>query len=82
MTHEELTERFTELLTANPLQEMVFELFDKAKHSGALNIGEEPAADYRLPKIILYAILCEMAEDWRPYHESNRKEAENLKRFL
>jgi len=71
-----------ELLAANPLHNTITELFNKALACGALDIKDEPATDYRLPKIILYAILCTMADDWQPYHESNRKEAENLKLFL
>lgn len=82
MTREELVQRFTELLNANPMQNTVIKLFNKALACGALDIEAEPAADYRLPKIIFYAILCSMADNWRPYHESNKKEAENLKLFL
>ncbi|ANI90126.1 hypothetical protein A9P82_13030 [Arachidicoccus ginsenosidimutans] len=82
MTHKELAKRFTELLNANPIHNTIAELFNKALDCGALNIQAEPAADYRLPKIIFYAILCTMADDWQPYHESNKKEAKNLKLFL
>ncbi|WP_448635416.1 hypothetical protein [Pedobacter panaciterrae] len=82
MTQEELKQRFMELLRTHPIDTEVQQLYYKAVHSGALNIADEPASDYRLPKIILYAVLSAMAETWQPTLDYNRQEAENLKLFI
>lgn len=82
MTQWELTERFAVLMHRNPPNGEIERLFKKALQSGALDIENELPDDYRLPKIIYYTILCTMAEEWKPLIEENRKEAENLKRFL
>jgi hypothetical protein len=82
MSQEELKQRFNELLKQHPIEIEMQQLYYKAVQSGALNIADEPASDYRLPKIILYAVLCAMSETWQPTQEYNRQEAENLKLFI
>jgi hypothetical protein len=64
-----------------PLAEME-RLYSKAVNSGALDIENEAEEDYRLPKIILYAILVKMAADCKPLHPANLREAETLLLFL
>lgn len=81
MTKEELEQRFNELLEINPLELTVKGMFYLALESGAIDITNEPD-NYRLPKIILHAILCEMADQYKPLDAGNRKDAENLKLFI
>jgi len=47
-----------------------------------LNITGETDGDYRMAKVIWYAILLKLQQDALPFHPDNRKEAENLALFL
>jgi len=79
MTTQQLTEQLAGLLHANhPLRE-IERLFVKAIESGVLNYENEEEDSYRTAKIIYHAILCEMAEHWKPIAPSNRKQVKNLR---
>lgn len=78
----QLKMRFDELLAAYDLPKQIQLLYKKAIDSGALDIAGENSNDYRLAKIIWYAILLKLREDAVPFHPDNRKEAENLSLFL
>ncbi len=82
MTKDELKQSFAGLLQVNPPLQQINALLDKAIECGALDITNEPAGDFRMAKIIYYAILSKMEEEWRPFHADNRKEAQNLRLFL
>lgn len=81
MTKEQLNQRFEELLQRAELELTVWAMFGLVTESGAININSEPD-DYRLPKVILYAILCEMAAQYKPLDARNRRDAENLKLYI
>ena len=82
MNNDQLKQSFDQLLKVTPPLQQINDLYNKAIECGALDIKAEEAGDFRLAKIIYYAILCTMAEQWRPTHADNRKEAENLQLFL
>ncbi|ANF50284.1 hypothetical protein A0O34_07035 [Chryseobacterium glaciei] len=82
MTTEQLKEQFLGLLTINlPNSEIVL-LFNKAIESGALDYENEEEDSYRTAKIIYHAILCKMAQHWKPLDPINRCDSEKLKRYL
>jgi hypothetical protein len=78
----QLKMRFDELLAAYDLPKEIDRLYQKAVDSGALNITGEKDGDYRMAKVIWYAILLKLQQDALPFHPENRKEAENLALFL
>lgn len=82
MKKEQLRQKFEELLNNKPLELRIWAMFDLVIDSGAISISGESANDYRLSKIILYVILCEIAEQCRPLDTRNREDAENLKLSL
>ncbi|RKR80667.1 hypothetical protein BDD43_0799 [Mucilaginibacter gracilis] len=82
MEPEEFRIMFKSLMAANSPLTAIEELYNKAVASGAIYLAGEPKDSYRLAKIVYYAILCEMCEQWRPLNGQNRKEAENLRLFL
>ena len=82
METAQLKERFNELLTEYNLPEQIERLYQKAVDSGALDIANESGEDYRVAKIIWYAILLKLREDAVPFHLDNRKQAQNLSLFL
>jgi len=82
METAQLKTRFDELLVEYDLKKEIDRLFQKAVHSGALNISGETDGDYRMAKVIWYAILLKLQQDALPFHPDNRKEAENLALFL
>ncbi len=82
MDREEFKELFKILMAANnPLWE-IERLYNKALDSGAIYLAGEQQDSYRLPKIVYYAILCNMCEQWKPIDEEKIKEADNLRLFL
>ena len=81
METAQLKERFNELLTEYNLPEQIERLYQKAVDSGALDIANESGEDYRVAKIIWYAILLKLREDAVPFHPDNRKQAQNLSLF-
>lgn len=82
MTKEQLTETFKELMAINPPKSEIERLFMKAIECGLLKYEDEESDSYRTSKIIYYAILCVMAEQWKPLDPANRREAEKLKSYL
>jgi hypothetical protein len=78
----QLKKRFDELLAEYDLPREIERLYQKAVDSGALNITGEKDGDYRMVKIIWYAVLSKLQQDALPFHPDNRKEAENLTLFL
>lgn len=82
MTREQLAEVFKGLLIANPPKSEIERLFVKAIDSGVLDYENDEEDSYRVAKIIYYAILCQMAEQWKPLTTSNRLESEKLKLYL
>ena len=82
MNKPQLKKRFTALLIANDPNKEIASLYEKAIASGSISIDGEPEESYRMPIIIYYAIMCEMAEKWKPLDHRNRKAADNLRHFL
>ncbi len=82
METTQLKARFDELLAEYDLTKEIDRLYQKAVESGALNITGEKDGDYRMVKVIWYAILSKLLQDALPFHPDNRKEAENLALFL
>lgn len=82
MTREQLTEKFKELLTVNPPKSEIVRLFNKALESGVLDYENEEQDSYRTSKIVYHAILCEMAEHWKPLDPAKRMESKKLKFYL
>ncbi|ANF52933.1 hypothetical protein A0O34_21475 [Chryseobacterium glaciei] len=82
MTTEQLKEQFLGLLTINPPNSEIGLLFNRAVESGVLDYENEEEESYRTAKIIYHAILCEMAQHWKPLDPINRSDAEKLKRYL
>lgn len=79
MIKEQFKQNFKAFLIKNdPLGE-IEELFIQALESGVLNYGNEEENSYRTAKIVYYAILCKMTEEWRPLADENREESEILK---
>jgi len=74
--------RFDALLAEYDLTKEIDRLYQKAVDSGALDITGETELDYRMAKVIWYAILLKLQQDALPFHPDNRKEAENLALFL
>lgn len=54
----------------------------RALNCGALNIEQADSDDYRLPKIILHAVMQCLVDETRPLDKDNRKESNNLYHFL
>ncbi|WDF79036.1 hypothetical protein PQ469_03325 [Mucilaginibacter sp. KACC 22773] len=82
MEKQLLKKRFDELLTEYDLSGQIERLYQKAVDSGAIDVERESGDDYRLAKIIWYAIILKLREESVPYHPDNRKEAQNLSLFL
>lgn len=82
MQKEELKQRFDELLNEYQLPEQIERLYQKAVDCGVIDIAGETEKDYRLAKIIWYAILLKLREDSVPFHSDNRKLAQDLSLFL
>ncbi|MBT2621947.1 hypothetical protein [Chryseobacterium sp. ISL-6] len=82
MNNAQLTEKLKELLDINPPKSEIARLFMKAIDSGVLNYEAEEEDSYRTAKIIYHAILCEMAEQWKPLTPSNLMESKKLKVYL
>ena len=82
METAQLKVRFDALLAEYDLQKEIECLYQKAVESGALNITGETDGDYRMAKVIWYAILLKLQQDALPFHPDNRKEAENLALFI
>ncbi|MCR8560322.1 hypothetical protein KXD93_21900 [Mucilaginibacter sp. BJC16-A38] len=82
MEKQLLKKRFDELLTEYDLSGQIERLYQKAVDSGAIDVDRESGDDYRLAKIIWYAIILKLREESVPYHPDNRKEAQNLSLFL
>lgn len=82
MTSQEFLENFRALLTVNPPKSTIENLFIQALESGLLNYGNEDEDSYRTAKIVYYAILCKMAEQWKSLDPENREESEKLKLML
>jgi len=82
MLHKEFKIKFHLFLLQNAPLKVFEELLNKVIKSGAIDIEKEQTHSYRLVKIVYYAILCEMAEQWKPAFDKDLIEAENLRRFL
>jgi hypothetical protein len=82
MNIEKLKIKFDELINDYQPSAEIERLYHKAIASGILDISGETADDFRLPKIICYAVLQKMAADCRPLDPENRKLAEDLLLFL
>jgi len=82
MNSKRLKEKFDEIVNDYQPSAEMDRLFNKALESEILDLDEKTIEDYRLAKIIWYAILLKMAADCRPLDPQNRKEAENLLLFL
>ena len=82
MTEQQLIDNFKTLLSINPPLTEIERLFFKAVNSGALNYTEEVDDSFRTAKIIYHAVLSSMADKWLPVTKENRKEAENLLKFI
>lgn len=82
MEKGEVIESFKELMKVNPPLVEIERLFNKAINSGALNFDVENQPNFRIGKTIYHAILCMMAEQWKPYHKVDREESKNLRKFL
>ena len=78
MTKTQFKEKFSELIeTLEPyIQKEEKRLID----SGAVDL-KNYGDDSRLPKIVLQAVLKDAAENFRPPHPLDKKEAENLLHF-
>jgi hypothetical protein len=82
METAQLKIQFNALLAEYDLTKEIDRLYQKAVNSGALDITGETDGDYRMAKVIWYAILLKLQQDALPFHPDNRKEAENLALFL
>lgn len=78
MNKKQFKEKFGELVKA-----LLPYVNEKAKgliDSGAVDL-KNYGDDFRLPKIILQAVLKGAAENFRPPHPLDKKEVENLLKF-
>lgn len=71
---------------AEEAKKMVLEKIDKVFNTngnGSIDIDQYDDDDFRLPKIVLYAVLKDVAETQiRPVHHENLKAAESLYRSI
>lgn len=82
MKHDQLKEQFKKLLRANPPIEVIERLFYLAVEVGNFEVETENE-DFTDAKIIWYAILTAMAEQWKPLFDKNREKANQIvSRFL
>ncbi len=61
-------------------QERIIERCGLLIKSGAVDVGAY-GDDFRLPKIVLYATLLDLADSRRPLFPEDRREADNLRCF-
>lgn len=81
MTAFELRMLFKELLQRNNIIAEIERLFERALITGAINYENDDPENFRVPKIILNAILLEICERL-PLDDDCKKEAQNLQKFL
>lgn len=78
MEKDMIKERFAELMNANPPLKEIERLVNIALDSGHLIEGENQEAIYGNAKILWFAILSAMAEQWLPLCGDNLKTAKRL----
>lgn len=79
MKRNEIRKKISEMIKDD--REFIQKKIDKALASGAIDYASYPN-DYRLPKIILYAIYTELVNQRCPLDKTNLEEAKNLSHFI
>jgi len=79
MTKKEFRKKFNEEVREN--NKLIRRLREQALSCGAFDITSYEN-NYRLPKIVITAILTECARQWKPFDDSAKKEVKNLEHFL
>jgi hypothetical protein len=79
MTEEQLRKRVKHL--SDDMEWSIQTRLDKAIASGAIKM-EEYEDNYRLPKIVLVAILRDIEKDFTSPRKEDRKEVENIYKFI
>lgn len=88
MTKQEFDKYFNDMVTDHFIIEETFidqlkSKKEKVLNSGCLDLNDYPSETmYALPKTVLYAILLDLAAEYKPLDSQHRKEAENIKIFL
>lgn len=80
--HEEIKERFVELIKANPPMQEMERLANIAIENGNFRLEEDQESTYANAKIIWFAVLSTMAEQWLPLDRENLKTAKLLKKAI
>lgn len=73
-----LREKFDELLADYSPMEEINRLYERALEAGVLHVVPDQEIDFRIPKIIFYAVLLKMASDCQPVTPENKYIAEEL----
>ena len=79
MEEKEFTDKVGEIMT-----QISIRIANKAKQAlgtGALDL-ERYDNNYQLPKIFIYAILRDLADQYKPFNKSDVRESNNLRHFL
>lgn len=74
---EELCKRLTDEMIDKVADEMKQKVA-RAITSGAVNLSGYEDDSYRLPRIILTALLKEVSYRWKPVHKADVRRANNL----
>jgi hypothetical protein len=79
MTKTQLRKKFNELKKENT--KWINDNFEKVLKSGALDLDSYDN-DFRLPKVIMCAMLQRLSDQWAPFDKQLKKDVANLKYFI
>jgi hypothetical protein len=80
MTREQFTAKFQELLDSPDFMGFINKKAKDILSSGAIDL-EDYENDYRLPKIVLCAVLHDMVWQYEPFNDKDKRTVKNLEHF-
>lgn len=82
MKQDEFVAQVQELLEINDVQNRIKELSRKAYNSGAIDVSNLKAGDFRTAKATLSAIFQELSWQHKPFTDEGKETVKNLTNFL